>query len=140
MKWSDTNIQISNISIVSTANFGAKQFPFLSLFVLACGVVVRRFAEMNVAFGTLLILAALVWILVWYIKNKKAGEVQKLSIVMNSGIVYSIVFYDEKFLGKVMECFSEILSTPAHTGDLTIDIKSNTVIGHAQAIGSVKES
>ena len=140
MKWSDTIIQISNISIISTVNVAAKRFPFLSLLILSGGIVLMKFEEVGAAFGALLILAAAMWILVWYIEKKEKDDMQQLSILMNSGTVYSIVFHNKKFLAEVMKCFSEILSTPAHTGDLTINIKNNTFSGQAKAIGSVKES
>ncbi|HRX58756.1 MAG TPA: hypothetical protein P5075_08290 [Eubacteriales bacterium] len=150
MKWSDTIIQISNISIISTVHVAAKRFPFLSFVFILIGAIILKlgvtdivsveFYGVSLLGGIALIVAALAWMLLWVDRKQRADEMQQLSILMNSGTVYSIVFQNKKFLAEVMKRFSEILSTPAHTGDLTINIKNNTFSGQAQAIGSVKES
>ena len=144
LKWSDTIIQISNISILSTSNVAKIPFPMINILFIVVGVAAIiigeiGIGEIGVAVGIALLVIALIWILSWYDKKTTIAEMQILSISMNSGINYMIVFNNKAFLKKVMNLFARLLSETEHKENITINIKGNTFSGSAQVIGSVNE-
>ena len=122
LKWSDTIIQISNISIISTSDVAGKPFPILTILLIFIGLGALSLGDSGIAVGILMLVAAGIWIYIWYENKKKEEALQKLSILMNSGLVYAIIFNDKKFLAQVMKRFAEILSVPNNKESFTINI------------------
>ncbi|MEN6419022.1 MAG: hypothetical protein ABFC73_08900 [Clostridiaceae bacterium] len=140
IKWSDTIIQISNISIISTANVASRPFPFLSALLGICGLIMIIISQNSYGFlddfsglGIFMILAMGVWIFAWYVNKKNREGLQKLNILTNAGLTYTIIFNDKKFLTQVMKRFAEILSVPNNKESFTINIKDNVFRDGAQA-------
>lgn len=133
IKWSDTIIQISNISIISTSNVVGTPFPFLSIVFILAGFGAFALGVPGVFFGILVLAGVGIWLYSWYKEKQKQENMQKLSILMNSGLVYSIIFNDKKFLTQVMKRFAEILSVPNNKESFTINIKDNVFRDGAQA-------
>ena len=140
MKWSDTIIQISNISIISTANVATRPFPILSVILGSIGLLLIIVSQNSYGYydglsgpGVMMLIAMAAWIFVWYLNNKNREELQKLNILTNSGLTYTIVFHDKKFLAQVMKRFAEILSVPMNKESFTINIKDNVFRDGSQA-------
>lgn len=143
LKWSGTVIQISNISLVSTARVAKKAFPFLSLLLAVLGISLisigikgSRYGidEGLAALGTVFLLTAGIWILIWASDRKNENEKENLNILLNAGLVYTILFNDRKFLAEVMRCFEQILSDQTHDKKVVINIKDNIITEGASVI------
>ncbi len=136
MKWSDTIIQISNISMVSTANLGSRPFPILSVLLMLIGLAVFR---LSVLAGIVFLGAGVVWVIVWYQQVEKEKEMQLLKISLNSGITYTIVFNSKKFLFEVFKRMAELISKPLSQKNLTINVKDSTFSGTSSIVGNMNE-
>lgn len=133
MRWSNTIIQISNISLISTVKARGMTFPYLSLIPLGLGIYMIN--DYN-QFGWVLALGAVGWIVYWAIKNDKESSKAILSISLNSGVTYNILFNDKKFLREVMKQLAALISKPFSSRNLTINVKDSTFGGNSAVVGS----
>ncbi len=136
MKWSDTIIQISNISLVSTANISSRPFPILSILLLLIGVGVMKLAILA---GIVILSAGIVWIVIWNQQVEKEKEMQLLRISLNSGITYTIVFNSKKFLSEVFKQMTDLISKPLSSRNLTIDIKDSTFGDNSSVVRNMNQ-
>ncbi|MBR0282750.1 MAG: hypothetical protein IJQ81_14400 [Oscillibacter sp.] len=124
LKWSDTSIQISNISMVSTASLPAPRFPVWSVIIFAIGLLVTvRFAEalsysyydtptiVIITVGVILISVGAVGFAAWMSSVQDSAEQKYLHIFLNSGNVYSFIVRDQKFLQQMLQVFSNIFES-----------------------------
>ena len=123
IRWSNTMIQISNISLISTVKTRGKMFPFLSLLLLGVGIYMLN--DYN-SLGWVFLIAAGAWIAYWAIQNDKESNKAILSISLNSGITYNILFNDKKFLSQVLKQLATLISKPFSSRSLTINVKDST--------------
>lgn len=133
MKWSDTIIQVSNISMVSTANVGSKPFPILSVLVILLGI---GLFQLSALLGFLFIAAGVAWEIYWYQQTEKEKGMQLLKISLNSGVQYTILFHSKKFLTEVLNKIAELISKPSSQKSLIINVKDSTFAGNAAVVGS----
>lgn len=134
LKWADTIIQISNISMISTSTIGTRPFPLLSILVFLIGIAL---VKITTGVGVLIILVGIAWIFIWYLQKEKDKETQLLKISLNSGITFTIVFYSKSFLAKVFATMSDLISEPQNKKSLTINIKDSTFSGSSAVIGKM---
>ncbi|MPM44045.1 hypothetical protein SDC9_90723 [bioreactor metagenome] len=133
MRWSDTIIQISNIAKVSTANIGTTPFPLLSVLVILLGMGAFNFSAL---LGIVLVGGGVAWEVIWYQQYEKEKTMQLLKISLNSGIHYTILFHNKKFLSEVFNRISDLISKPSSQKNLTINVKDSTFGGNASVVGS----
>lgn len=133
MKWSDTIIQISNISMVSTANVGSKPFPILSVLVILLGLGAFNFSAF---LGIVLVGGGVAWEVIWYQQTEKEKGMQLLKISLNSGVQFTVLFHNKKFLSEVLNRISDLISKPNSQRNLTINVKDSTFGGNASVVGS----
>ena len=72
------------------------------------------------------LIAAGAWIAYWAIQNDKESNKAILSISLNSGITYNILFNDKKFLSQVLKQLATLISKPFSSRSLTINVKDST--------------
>lgn len=124
----ERSIQLSNISMFSTAQIDA---PSLWFIVVAVALVIFGCKTMDASssLGILLLLAGGALVIYWYIGWSHAQTTKLLSIAMNSGQVYSILFEDRKFLDEVESVIKEIIRDPNPASNVTFDLKNSTFNG-----------
>ena len=133
MRWTNTIIQISNISLISTAKIRPLPFPFLSILPLGVGIYFISDYQM---FGWWFVVGAVLWIIYWLGKSESEKEKAILSISLNSGVTYNILFNDKKFLREVLKQLATLISKPFSSRNLTINVKDSTFGGNASVVGS----
>ena len=134
MRWSDTIIQISNIAMVSIANIGTKPFPLLSVLLIMLGLGAFN---LSVLLGLLLTGGGVAWIVIWNQQTEKEKQMQLLRISLNSGVYYTILFHNKKFLADVFNRIGEIIGRPIGQRNLTINVKDSTFGGTSSVVGSM---
>lgn len=133
----DTTIQLSNISLFSTADIQPKKFPILSAVLILIGFLLL--SEVS-SIAAMLIVVGAIWIVIWYISVQETKEMTRLTIVTNSGNAFPIIFNDRAFMKKVVEVMSEIIRDPIHEKDVTINIKECTFTNGSSAVENLYES
>lgn len=123
ISWKDTIIQISNITMIS-ASIDKQPFPWLSILFLLGGFAL---INLNTYLASALIVISITIIALWYKKSQKLKSQKKLNFMLNSGIIYTILFYDIKFSKKVLEVLTDILITSSRNEYYTINVKNNTI-------------
>lgn len=138
LRWEDVVIQISNISMISTAELQKLQFPFVSITLILIGLVLIKLnfllAVIFVGVGGFLIYA-------WYSENQRTKDFKYLHIHLNSGRAFSILFENPVFLNRVLNIFAEIFEDGGQiiSGDIHIDIKNCNVDNNSSIIGTINE-
>lgn len=130
LRWSDTVLQISNISLITSGNMEAPAFPTMGLVFVLAGLL-------GLSAGSAIALIGLVALCVggflfyrWYVAWQKSKECKYLHILLNCGYTYSILFENEGFLQQVLEVFANIFKDGGEAGtNYFIDI-SNSRIGN----------
>lgn len=82
LRWDTSMIQLSNISMITKANYGLMTFPFWSLVLITGGIALHNISAVISVIGSL---AGLGWIAFWYFKNENLKKLILLTIVLNSG-------------------------------------------------------
>lgn len=121
LEFKDTSIQLSNVSLFSTADIAPSPFPMFSILVVLVGFFLL---EHSTLFAILLI-AGGGWIYYWYYQCQKTKALKKLMIVTNSGNIFAIVFNDQPFLSQVVEVLNAVLSDPVSHANITVGVKGN---------------
>lgn len=132
----NTTIQLSNISLLSTAAVTPQKFPILSIVLIVLGLVLL---ENFGGLAAVVILSGAAWLVYWYWSVEKVKELKRLTIVTNSGNVFPIVFDDEKFLDRVVTVMTDIIRDPVHARDITINVKECTFSDDASVIRNMHE-
>lgn len=143
LRWSDTVIQISNISMVSTAEVPASRVPMWLLVAAGiCGLFGIWLLDVNSkmyypneamqVFGVLAIIASIGWFLTWWF-TRNTKDKTYLNLALNSGNVYSFLFTDKAFMLQVLQVFANIFES-----DPSVDAAvSATGSDNATVIGSI---
>lgn len=132
----NTTIQLSNISLFSTADITPEKFPMLSIALILVGIILLK---PLVVPALIAIIVGGVWIYYWYSSVQKAKEMKRLTIITNSGNVFPIVFEDQAFLAKVVTIMTDIIRDPAHARNITINVKECTFSNDASVVGNIYE-
>ncbi|MBM6694879.1 hypothetical protein H9X87_08930 [Pseudoflavonifractor capillosus] len=139
LQWEDVIIQISNISLISTANWQQTPFPVLAILLVFAGLFL---ITIQVLLALLCIALGLVWVYLWYLEQQKTKDYKYLNIYLNSGRVFSLLFENTLFLDQVMKIFADIFEKGGDSvsGGIHIDIKNCTVDHQASLIGTIYEA
>ncbi|MBR4545396.1 MAG: hypothetical protein IKO14_05415 [Oscillibacter sp.] len=140
LRWSDTVIQISNISMVSTAEVPAPHISkwffvvvgilgLFGIYLLDVSSKSYYYDEAVQVFGVLVtgfsILFFLLLLLGWWLTRNDKDKTY-LNLALNSGNVYSFVFTDKEFMRQVLQVFANIFESGT-TKETNINI--NTQVG-----------
>ena len=132
----NTTIQLSNISLFSTADITPEKFPMLSIVLILVGFI---FLKLLIVPALITIIVGGVWIYYWYSSVQKAKEMKRLTIITNSGNVFPIVFEDQAFLSKVVTIMTDIIRDPEHARNITINVKDCTFSENASVVDNIYE-
>lgn len=94
MSWDNTMIQLANVSCLSTTPLEEIPFPKYSILLILVGLVMFK---INVLVSLLALAAAGGWIYTWYNTNRKRSLQTVMSINMNSGMNFNLLFGDKGF-------------------------------------------
>ena len=130
----NTTIQLSNISLFSTADITPERFPILSVLLILGGLV---FFKHFTAPALIAIVVGGIWIYFWYSSVLEAKKMKRLTIVTNSGNIFPILFADQEFLAKVVTIMTDIIRDPAHAQNITINVKECTFSDDASVVGNM---
>lgn len=121
-------VQLSNISLFTTSPVESVGLRVLivSIILVIAGIVIGQDFSL---IGTVAFLAGISLGLFWLIDWQKARDSERLTIVTNSGITYSVVFEDKEFLKKVVTTITEIVREPQYSGKTIFNIKDNVIYG-----------
>lgn len=136
LEMQNTTIQLSNISLFSTADITPERFPMLSIVLILAGIALLK---PLIVPALIAIIAGGVWIYYWYSSVQKAKEMKRLTIITNSGNVFPIVFEDRAFLTRVVTIMTDIIRDPAHAKNITINVKECTFSDDASVVGNIYE-
>ena len=132
----NTTIQLSNISLFSTADITPEKFPMLRAALILVGIILLK---PLVVPALIAIIVGGVWIYYWYSSVQKAKEMKRLTIITNSGNVFPIVFEDQAFLSKVVTIMTDIIRDPEHARNITINVKDCTFSENASVVDNIYE-
>ena len=117
-------IQISNISLVSTSNFQQTALPVWAIIMSVIGVALLPI----IWWAGLLCLALGIFVIwAWYTESQKTKKYKYLTIQLNSGRMFSLLFEDKEFLNQVLDVFANIFedeADQAQNRDIRIDIQN----------------
>lgn len=136
LEMQNTTIQLSNISLFSTADIAPEKFPMLSIALILAGIILLK---PLIGPALIAIMAGGIWIYYWYSSVQKTKEMKRLTIITNSGNVFPIVFDDQAFLTKVVTIMTDIIRDPAHARNITINVRECTFSDDASVVGSIHE-
>lgn len=138
MSWDNTMIQLSNVSCISTKLLEEIPFPKYAVLLILAGIVMFKF---NVLVSLLVLALAAGWIYTWYNTNKKRSLQIVLSVNMNSGLNFNLLFGNKGFLEDVLKVLEKII-TEGGIGDhnLSIDIYGCKFSGNSQVLSGLNIS
>lgn len=137
LRWEDVIIQISNISLITSANVTAPQFPLWALIMAVVGLVLLKPIWY---IGLILIAIAIFAFFAWYSSVQDAKNSKYLNILLNSGQTYLIMFQSKHFLNDVLQVFANIFEEgPSGNTNYYINIKDSKIDHNSSIIRSVAE-
>lgn len=131
LEFTDTCIQLSNISLFTTVDVNPAKFPLYSLIFILAGLIM---IEHQVVIALLLLAAGGAIIAYWYLSVQKVKEQKRLIIVTNSGNTFPILFSNQQFLNRVLVVMRDIIREPNNQGNMLIDIKNCTFNGQSGVV------
>lgn len=135
MAWKDSVLQLSNVSSVSTVPLELMPFPTWVLLVFLAGI--GAFVTSWLA-AVVFIAVAIGIIYYWYQKNENLKMQRNLIILMNSGITFSFLFNDQKFLNQVFGVLSSIIAEGGKEDrHVKININNSTISGNAKILNDM---
>jgi len=123
-------VQLSNISLFTTSPVESAGLRMLLLAVILA-IVGIAIVEDNFLIGAAVAGAGILLGYFWYRDWQKAKNSERLTIVTNSGMTYSVVFKDKEFLKRVVAAITEIVREPRNRGKTIFNIKDNVIYGSA---------
>lgn len=121
-------VQLSNISLFTTSpveSVGLRML-LISIILVIAGIAITKDYPL---IGIIAIVAGTLMVLFWCYAWLIARDSERLTIVTNSGITYSVVFEDKEFLKKVVATITEIVREPQYRGKTIFNIKDNVIYG-----------
>lgn len=138
LQWKDVAIQISNVSMISTANVRLPRFPAWTVLLFLAGAVIL---EWQWQIPLLLFVLGAVVIYAWHMDKEEKKKLKALTISLNSGETYFILFSDVVFLHQVLDVFSGIFEEGGKSTETTykIDIQNCRIDHESSFITAGKE-
>lgn len=134
ISFSNSLIQVSNISQVSIAPIPKKRFNFLSVLALVIGVLlVQTYSESQQYIGTICISGSIAYMLYYIYIN--TTEEKYLQIFLNSGNIYYIVCRDTQFLDRVLQVIEYCINNH-YSQTVTIDFNNCRVLNSPITVGN----
>lgn len=125
MKWENSIIQLSNISSISTVPLSVQAFPWWTIILIVLGMSIF---DTSVLIALLMFAISAIIIFSWYQKNKEIKTKKFLVILTNSGISFSFLFNNKKFLDEVLHVLSCIIAEGKTTNhNIKININNSTI-------------
>lgn len=135
MAWNDSVIQLSNISSISTVPLALTPFPLWIILLLFGGISSFMYSKIM---AIVIIVIGLVAIIGWNQKNEEIKQQKNLIILMNSGITFSFLFRDKKFLNEVFGVLSSIIAEHGkEERHVKININNSTISGNAKILNDM---
>lgn len=123
--WQDMVIQLSNVSFVSTSEVSAMPFPMYSLIVFLIGIILLYF---SLSIGILILILFAVSMVCWYMLNEEHRRGLILTIMLDSGHSFQLIFQNRKFTQEVLKLLMEILTDGnTHDRSILINIEDCTI-------------
>ena len=121
MAWQDNMIQLSNISFVSASEVSAMPFPMYSWIVFLSGIILLYF---TLSLGILVLALFAASIACWYMLNEEYRKGLILTILLDSGNSFQLVFQNREFVQEVLKLLAEILADgDIHNRSIVINIE-----------------
>lgn len=137
LEMKNTTIQLSNISLFSTADLVPNKFPLLSVGLILLGLLLLE--ESIVVFALILLIIGAILLYFWYSSVKEIKKMRRLTIVTNSGKAFSVVFKDKTFLADVISVLTDIIRDPSHVRDITVNISECKFEGSSSVVQNMYE-
>lgn len=135
MSWSDTMIQLSNVSCISTKPLEEIEFPKLSILLLIIGLLIFKY---NTALSIILLIGVGIWIYVWYLANDARKSETILNINMNSGMNLRFIFSNGGFLNDVLQVLEKIIiEGGVGEQNVVINIHGCDISGNAKVLNDI---
>lgn len=127
MKFENTIIQLSSISLVSSNSIVPTKFPSGSIAAIVVGLLLLTTKSTpTVLVGLIAIAVSDFVIYSWYRRVEREKEIKKLVIITNSGQMFSILFLNGEFLETAINVLKEFIANPGHLSAVNFNIKGNT--------------
>ena len=137
MAWGESVIQLSNISSVSTVPLELIPFPLGAVITCLIGMALCSFKTVG-WIGVVCIIAGGVYLAYWYQENETIKTQKILIVLMNSGKVFTFIFYDKKFLDQVFKVLSSIIAEKRKEGqNIKINISNSNISGDAKILNDL---
>ena len=136
LRWSDTVLQISNVSLVSTADLPFPRFPILSAVITIVGTVMGadEYSSWQ-GMGVLLAMAGIAWMVWWGVQCHDIYGKKYLNISLNSGLTYSLYFANQDFMRQVLQLLANIIETgTTPRTDFHISVKDCEIRDHGSLV------
>lgn len=135
MAWKDSVLQLSNISSVSTVPLEPIPFPIWAILLFLAGLVTFK---TSLPIAIVFIAIAVIAVLYWYRKNEDLKTQKNLIVLMNSGITFSFLFDNQKFLNEVFCVLSSIIAEGGkEERHVKINISNSTISGNAKILNDM---
>lgn len=134
--WSESMIQLSNVSYISTSPIEALEYPsFLGFLMIGAFICLFIYPYA----GLPLLVIGFFLSYRWGIKNKERQSKTYLSIVTNSGDNFKIIIGDRTFLYKILKVLEQII-IEGGVGDqnVSINILGCNISGNADVLNNFK--
>lgn len=146
LKWKDTAIQISNISMVTIGNSRPPRLPAWAIPASSIGLILLLFGGSKYGNGLTtvqeigLLCAVIGWAAIgfWIYITNEINKHKHLHFLLNNGITYSIEFTDFAFLQKVMCVFEDIFRNGVSGGTYYYFDLKNSDISQSQIAGKIQ--
>lgn len=137
LQWEDVVIQISNVSMITTASVQPPIFPIWALIMGCAGLACMAFAW---PLGLLLLALTVLVFYLWHKEVEKKKKLKALSIHLSSGRIFSILFPNIEFLNTVLRVFANIFEEGGQTANTTyqIDIQNCKIDNQSSFIAEQK--
>lgn len=135
MTWKGTMIQLANVSYITSTALALLPFPWLAAGIVLLGLAAIAY---NLIVSLALLIAGGVWFWYWYAENNDRESQIILTIGMNSGNKFQLLFYDKKFLNRVMSVLEKIIiDGGVGRQDVFIDISDCEISGNARVLNDL---
>ena len=136
LEFKDTIIQLSNISLFSSADIAPDKFPIWSIVLILIGIVLLKSI---LALAVILIVIGGSWIYYWYSSVQEEKKMTRLTIVTNYGNVFPIIFHEKRFMSKVTTTMKDIIREPVHERNITINVKECSFFDDSSVVKDLYE-
>lgn len=117
LRWDDTAIQISNVSMVAPENLPLPSFPKWSILLFVVGGLLVGTAEdyyredERMGFGICLLFIGIAWLIIWGIACMDRASKKYLRVQLNSGGAYFLYFANQDFMRQVLQLLADIIES-----------------------------